>query len=338
MATTIKTITSGSKISVNPVVLQLFKSTDLVNEVGTPTNPVIFVGAMAGATTQHPDNPFLLYNDKDGIYDSVDAKSITLQVLEMELVDELVGVSDGSINQTHPVAYTPILNQTNASVRVRVGSTLWTEVSSFSGYSNSATIFIVDYTTGVISFGNNINGMVPPNGQYIYVTYSPDTATFGKEAVDDGWLGVQSIDTDAHNRTITLDPSVVIDISHVQAHHLPLINSGAVTGAYLPSDPNRLGTNYFTGGSYNNSTGLITLGTPLPSGITIALVDYVYTIAADAETGYTQLSLGVIHTLDNPIPSTSAKKLNFQVVIPNGASATNGVNVKFRLRVSYAEY
>ena len=331
-------ITSSTKILVNPVVLKLFKSSDLVNEIGTETNPIIFTGAIAGETTQHPDNEFLLYNDKDGTYQSTDAKSITLEVLSMELVNELVGISDGSINQIFSVAYSPILSQTNAEVRVMVGTALWVEVSSFSGLSNTDTVFIVDYTAGTILFGNDVNGMVPPNGQQIYVSYSPNTTTYGKEAMDDGWLGVQSVDVDAHNRGILLDPSVVIDLSHVQAYHRPLINSAAISGVYIPADPNRLSTNYFTGGSYNDVTGIITLGTPLPSGTTIALVDYSYTIASDSETMYTQLSLGVIHPLTNPIPSTNAKKLNLQVVIPSGASPTNGVNISFRLRVSYTEY
>jgi hypothetical protein len=331
-------INSATKILVNPVVLKLFKSSDLVNEIGTATNPIIFTGAIAGTTTQHPDNSFLLYNDKDGTYQSVDAKSITLEVLAMELINELVGISDGSINQIFSVAYSPILNQANAEVRVLVGTTLWTEVDSFLGLSNTDTVFIVNYTTGTISFGNNVNGMVPPNGQQIYVSYSPNTTTFGKEAMDDGWLGVQSADTDAHDREVLLDPSVVLDLSHIQAYHVPLINSLAVTGVYLTTDSNRLGTNYYTGGAYNDVTGSITLGTPLPSGTTIVLADYSYTIADDSETAYSQLSLGVIHALTNPIPSTNAKKLNMQVVIPSGASPTNGVNVKFRLRVSYTEY
>jgi hypothetical protein len=331
-------INSAAKILVNPVVLKLFKSSDLVNEIGTAINPIVFTGAIAGSTTQHPDNSFLLYNDKDGTYQSVDAKSITLEVLAMELVDELVGVSDGSINQIFTIAYAPILSQTNAEVNVLVGTELWTEVSSFVGLPNTATAFIVNYTTGAISFGNDVNGKIPPNGQQIFVSYTPNTTTFGKEAMDDGWLGVQSADTDAHDRETLLDPSVVIDLSHIQAFHIPLINSAAVSGVYLTSDPNRLGTNYFTGGAYNDTTGVITLGTPLPSGTTIALADYSYTIESDSEISYTQLSLGVVHALTNPIPSTNAKKLNLQVVIPSGASPTNGVNVKFRLRVSYTEY
>ena len=335
---TAKTVSASAQILVNPVVLKLYKASDLVHEIGTSTNPLIFLNAVAGVTTQSPDNPYLLYNDKDETYHSVDAKNISFQVLSMQVVDEIIAVSNGTINQVHTVAYAPILNQTNAVVSLRVGTTVWTEVSSFTGLSNTATVFIVNYTTGAISFGNNVNGAVPPLGQSIYVTYSPDTTTYGIEAMDEGWLGIQSVDVDAHPRAMLLDQSLVVDTTHVQANHIPLINSGAISGVYLQNDPNRLGTNYFTGGTYNDASGLITLGTALPTGATKVLIDYSYTIASDAETGYTQLSTGVIHTLANPIPSGSAKKLNMQVVIPSGASPTNGVNVQFRLRITYTEF
>ena len=69
---TIQTITSSAKILVNPVVLKLFQTADLINELGTISNPVIFTGAIAGNITLLPVNPLLLYNDKDGTFQSVD--------------------------------------------------------------------------------------------------------------------------------------------------------------------------------------------------------------------------------------------------------------------------
>ena len=335
---TIQTITSSAKILVNPVVLKLFQTADLINELGTISNPVIFTGAIAGNITLLPVNPLLLYNDKDGTFQSVDAKNITVEVLSMQLVDELVGTSTGLANQSYTVAYSPILNQTNAFVSVRVGTDIWTEVSSFFGVSNTANVFVVNYTTGAISFGNNVNGAIPTLGQSIYVTYSPNTTTYGKEAMSDGWLGVQSVGVDAHSRNILLDTATILDINHIQVTHTPLIGSSAVSGIYLANDPNRLGINYFTGGSYNAVTGVITVGTSLPLGSGIVLVDYAYTVTSDAEVGFTQLSTGVAHTFTYPIPSTCAKTLNFQVVIPSGASPTNGVNVQFRLRLTYTEF
>lgn len=331
-------IESSAKIRVNPVELKLFKSTDLVNEVGTAANPLLFDPAEAGDSTLHPDNPFLLYNDKNGTLDSVDARNIGVEVFEMQLVDEHVGTSDGLADQVFSVAYAPIIEDDEDNpIQVLVGVTEWSEVDSFAGASNTDQVFVVDYTNGTITFGNGVNGAIPVLGEEIYVTYSPATTTFGVEARDDGWLGVQSTDVDANDRIVLLEPSSVLDTTHVQVAHTPLINTLGVQGVFLTSDPNRLGTDYFAGGSYNDATGVITLGTTLGSGITEVLVDYTYTIADDSEGVFTQLSRNVSHTFLNPIPSLNAKKINFQVVIPSGASPTNGVKVKFRLRITYTE-
>lgn len=336
--TSIATIDSSAKVIVNPVELKLFKSTDLVNEVGTDSNSLLFDPANAGEITLHPDNPFLLYNDKNGVLDSVDAKNIAVEVIEMRIVDELVGVSDGSINQSFSVAYSPIIEgDTKNLVQVLVGSTEWAEVLSFAGVGSTDEVFVVDYVNGLIQFGNNVNGKVPTLGDSIFVTYSPNTATYGVEARDDGWLGVQSTDVVRVDRIILLDQSVVLDLTHVQVAHIPLISIAGVQGVWLTSDPNRLSTNYFTGGSYNDVTGIIILGTALPGGTTEVLVDYTYTIADDGESVFSQLSQDVVHDFFNVIPSKNAKKLNFQVIIPSGVSPTNGTKVRFRLRIYYTE-
>lgn len=333
------TIFSSAQIQVNGVHLQLFKESDVINEIGTPTNPVIFASANAGEITPHPDNPFILYNDIDGTFDSTDAKNIAVELLEMEIIDEFIGTSDGTAGQTFTIAFAPIIEgDLKNPVRLRVGSVEWTEVTSLVGQSSTALVFTLDYVAGLITFGNNVNGAIPPNTQQIYVTYSPDTTRFGKEARDNGWLLIESFDVDSHNRVVTLVPSVVIDLSHVQAFHTPLIIASPIQGVWLVTDPNRLGTNYFTGGSFNDTTGVVTLGTALPFGTTTVLMDYTYRIANDAEVVYTQLIRGVIHTFTNPIPSKNGKKLNFAVTIPSGASPTNGVKVQFRLRFTYTEY
>jgi len=332
-------VSSDCKIVVNGVDLKLFKQSDLVTEVGTDSNPIEFAAAFAGATTLHSDNPFLLYNDKDGTFDSVDAKNIKMEVIEMNVVDEPVGVSDGTAGQVFSVAFPEIVqDETENTVAVTVGVTAWTVVDSLTGYGNSDQVCVVDYVAGTVTFGNNVTGAIPALGDSVFVTYTPNTNTFGVEARADGWFGVQSADVDRHNRDIFLDVSTVIDTTHVQLAHVPIVSVAGVQGVYLVSDPNRLGTNYFTSGSYNDTTGVVTLGTALPGGTTQVLVDYSYTITDDAEVSFSQLSKNVVHDFANPIPSKNAKKLNFHVVIPTGVSPTNGVKVKLRLRVYYTEY
>lgn len=330
---------SDSRIVVNSVDLKLFKQSAPSVEVGTASNPIVFDSAIAGDTTLHPDNPFLLYNDKTGSQDSVDAKNIAFEVLEMSIVQEEVGTSDGLASQVFSVAYPPIMQgDSKNAIQVFVGVVEWFEVSTFAGASNTDEVFVVDYSNGTVTFGDGVNGAIPAFGDTIFVTYTPNTATFGVEAEDGAWLGVQSIDTVSNPRVVTLVQSSVLDLAHVSLTHVPLLSVGGVQGVYLTSDPNRLATNYFTGGSYNAASGLVTLGTALPFGTTVVLVDYTYTILADAELSFYQLGEDVIHQFTNPIPSKNAKKINFQVVIPAAASPTNGVRVKFRLRVYYTEY
>lgn len=65
------------------------------------------------------------------------------------------------------------------------------------------------------------------------------------------------------------------------ATHLTLLNTCAtgitVTGVWLLTDPTHAGTNYFTGGSYNATTRVVTLGASLPGATTAVLVNYSYT-------------------------------------------------------------
>ena len=338
VASTSQTILSDSKIIKNPVELVLVKESAPGTPVGTLTNPIEFDSAIAGQTNLHPDNPFLLYNDQDGSEDSVDAANIGVEILEMNIIDEILGSSDGSPSQVFNVAFPPIIkDDPDNTVKVKVGSAEWSEVDTFAGAGNSDEIFVVDYVNGTITFGNDVNGAIPPITEQIFCTYTPNITQFGVEARDDGWFGIQSTDVDRNDRIILLDPTTVIDTTHVQASHIPLIATLGVQGVWLITDPNRLGTNYFTSGSYDDETGIVILGTALPLGTTRVYMDYTYTIADDAEALFSQLSKNVRHTFANPIPSKNAKKLNFQLVIPVGVSPTNLVRIKIRLRFFYTE-
>jgi hypothetical protein len=63
--------------------------------------------------------------------------------------------------------------------------------------------------------------------------------------------------------------------------HVTLINTAAtgitITGVWLLTDPTHAGTNYYTSGSYNATTRVITLGATLPGANTNVLINYTYT-------------------------------------------------------------
>ena len=79
------------------------------------------------------------------------------------------------------------------------------------------------------------------------------------------------------------DDLAVIDEQNISTDttHITLINTSAtgitITGVWLLTDPTHAGTNYYTGGSYNTATRIITLGAALPGANTNVLINYAYT-------------------------------------------------------------
>jgi len=302
-------------------------------EIGITGNPIIFTGVIAGEEYQHPNNPFYLWNDKGGISGSVDAKNITLSVLGLNIVDEMVGMSDGSPSQTFTVAYFPIVSDdANNPVTVKVNGVLWTEQFILTGASSSDEIYTVDYNTGAVQFGDNIHGKIPLIGSTIEVTYTPDKTEFGAEVQEFAWLGVRSSGVISNEVPVLLERQTSSDEYHVFAAHPLMV---AVTGVYLNTDSHRLGTNYYTGGTFNATTGYVTLGTMLPDPNTIVLIDYTYTIVDDAEASFTQIGGSIAHTFLNPLPSNNAKQVSLRIVAPATASPSGPLNLRFRIRLDF---
>lgn len=328
---TAQTIQSVTEIVVNPVVLKLFKESDLSTDVGTIANPLDFSNVAAGTTVEHPDNPFVLFNDKGGTFDSVDARDVTIRVLELNLVDELAGTSNGAASQTFTAAFPPM--DSADAVVVKVNDVAWTEVSSFTGTSPTDEVYTVNRTTGVVTFGDGTQGKIPTSGHTIKLSYTPDTILYGKQAAEQLWVGVQSNDVISNTVNIELERVSPLDVNTVQTLRSPI---AGVTGVFLNTDPNRLGTNYFSGGSFNSTNGIITLGTSLPNTNDV-FIDYTYTIVDDLEAGFTQVGRTVPHLFANRIPSNNAKKLNFRVVVPGAASPSNPQAIRFKIRIEYKQ-
>lgn len=328
----LQTIQSNTDILVREVDLKLFIESDLSTEIGTVTDPLDFGSIEAGISTTHPDNPFVLYNDKGGLLLSVDAREVTISVVRMELVDELVGTGDGTASQTFTVAFPPVLDTDD--IVVKVNNIPWTRVTSFVGQDATSEVYTIDPTTGVVTFGNGTQGDVPGIGESIKVTYEPDTLLFGKQLEEQLWIGVQSNGVISTNIAELLEERTPIDTTHVQVIHAPQVVS--VSGVWLLSDPNRLGTNYFTGGGFNASSGLVTLGTALPDTGDV-YIDYVYTIEDDLEGSFSQIGQTVKHTFANVIPRNNAKRLYFRVSVPSNASPSGLDTIRFKVRLEYTQ-
>lgn len=324
-------ITAVTSILAREPSLVLYEQSDLSTPIGTSANPLDFGTVDAGTTEVHPDNPFVLFNDKDGTLNSFDAREITVSIVKFNLVDETLGTSDGMADQDFTIAFPPTVDSDD-EITIKVNNVIWTRVQSFAGFQPTDEIYTFDATTGTATFGDGLQGKIPPIGNSIKASYTPDTQLFGKQAVEQLWFGIQSSGVISNNVDALLEERDAIDTTHVQIIHHPKVVS--VTGVWLATDPNRLGTNYFTGGGFNDQTGIITLGTPLPS-IQRVLVDYEYTIEDDAGGAFTQLSDTLTHTFANSIPSNNAKVLNFIVILPDDASSSGMATIKLKIKFTY---
>lgn len=328
-----ETLLSDAIITKNEPDLKLFASTAPSVEVGTVGNPLVFTGVIAGEEFQHPNNPFHLFNDKDGAFESVDARDIQFRILSLELIDELQGASNGAANQIFTVAFSPVLeDDTLYPLIVKVGGLIYTRVDNFAGFGSTDEIYTFNFATGLLTFGDDITGKIPPTTQNITVTYSPNTVDFGSEVSAQDWFGVQSSGIINNPVTVDLERQTSDTDTTVTVSHTPLVS---VVGVFLNNDPNRLGTNFFTGGAFDGVSGEITLGTALPSAIEDVLIDYEYEIEDDAETTFSLIGQQITHQFENPIPSNNAKLLNLSITPPFSASPTGILNLRFRIRVSF---
>ena len=105
---------------------------------------------------------------------------------------------------------------------------------------------------------------------YIYVTLDVDAG------IADDTICQSSLQVD-YECTISKDneANTSTDTTHVTVQNTTV---ASVTGVYLANDPEHAGTNYYTGGSFDADTGVLTLGNgPLPSATEDVLVQYTYT-------------------------------------------------------------
>jgi len=303
--------------------LQMFRSDTLV-EIGTETNPIDFGFCKAGETTTLPYD-ILLYNDKDGSLNSDLAKDIEIELLRLFLTQ--VETSNGLPSQQFTVNYHPVVE--DEIFEIDVAGKKWRKVDSFTGLSEDDEVYTFDFTTGLLTFGNGVEGKIPPIGSEIKIIYTPDLNTYGKLVYEEQWLSVKSSGVVSHELHITLEESVKEDNNTIQVLNYPQVTE--VIGVW--DNPSKTGTNYFTGGSFDSNTGRVFLGTSF-SGST-PYVEYKYKIQDDNEVGFTSLGNGEKHNFVNPIPSQNAKKLQLSVTVPSTASTEGGAYIKVILRIYY---
>jgi len=97
--------------------------------------------------------------------------TIATAVQGVTVTSELIGVSNGQVNQTFQLADSPVIS---GSISLLVGSINYSEVQyliDFNGYDPVFSTYTNASGTTFIVFGDNISGRVPPNNAEIYATY-----------------------------------------------------------------------------------------------------------------------------------------------------------------------
>jgi len=301
--------------------LQMFRGDTPTIEVGTELNPIDFGFCMAGVATPLAYE-ILLFNDKTGSGSSDDARFIGIELLRKIVTYSFV--STGVASQTHTMAVIPIISAT-----VTVDGIKWAKVTSLLDYGQYAQVYEFDYTTGVVLFGDDIHGEIPDASLVVNIDYTPDTNPYGKQVAEGGWLSFKSVGVIQSEITIDTELASKIDDTHAQVQHYSTITE--VIGVW--DNPGKTGTNYYTGGSFNADSGLITLGNTCTGAD--MYVEYNYMGKDDNQSGYTILSEGTLVLLDNPIPAKNAKKLYFKVDPPANTDPASGVVLKVILKIVY---
>jgi predicted phage baseplate assembly protein len=124
-----------------------------------PTDPPLFwvryfVQSLVGAGYENP--PLL-----QGVL--LDTVSATNSVTE---TGELLGASSGRPNQTFQLAFSPILPLASGVAGIIAvdegnGYVTWKEVEDFDGYGPTDTVYTLDHSSGLVSFGDGIHGKIP---------------------------------------------------------------------------------------------------------------------------------------------------------------------------------
>ena len=305
--------------------LKMYRSDTMV-EVGTEVSPIDFGLCLAGQTTDLPYE-LILYNDKDEILGSSDAKELVLSLLQMNVIEEWI--SDGNPSQTFTMIFIPLVT---GSEEITIDGDEWVRVTNFTSSGPSSEHYTLDYTTGILTFGNGARGKIPTIGSTIQNNYIPDLNIYGKEVYNSLWVEVMSaglVPTPPNNINVDIELGEKIDDDYVRTIHYPIIIS--VAGVW--DNISKTGTNYYTSGSFDANTGIITLGSTMTAPN--PYIEYVYTIKDDNETNYSQIGLLTKHVLENPIPKNNAKRIFARVTIPPTADTESGAFIQVRLRVEY---
>lgn len=111
-----------------------------------------------------------------GTYQLTDINGVTHTVLDL-------GTSDGTANQLYTLPSTPLLSGSlTVLVQLPAGAVAWSEVADLLTSAATDTVYSTELTDSgatSVSFGDSVNGMIPPSGCVVSAAYRVGGGAYG---------------------------------------------------------------------------------------------------------------------------------------------------------------
>jgi Baseplate J-like protein len=150
--------------------------------VSLPALTQVATSLVANATTSQ-----IIFETHDPV--TIPAKSgttngsVTVKATQGETVsNEIIGVSDGTPNQTYQLVNTSVIND---SIQITINGVSYQKVENLIDSNSYDPAFsVITNAEGItyIIFGDSVSGRIPPNGLQIYATYRVGGGTIGNIA------------------------------------------------------------------------------------------------------------------------------------------------------------
>ncbi len=115
-----------------------------------------------------------------------------VEVVQIETISEHLGKSNGFPYQKFKLSKKPV---TKDRVIIKIDGEKWEETTDLSYHNHKDKVFEIDRNNGIIIFGDNINGKVPPAESEINVTYCVSEGKEGNINAEIDWdIDIDGID------------------------------------------------------------------------------------------------------------------------------------------------
>jgi uncharacterized phage protein gp47/JayE len=137
--------------------------------------------------------------------------SATGAAVQGETFEELLGVSDGTPNQTHAASRAGVIK----IISVTVAGYEWEAVDSVLDYNESGRVYIAELDAdgnAIVSFGDGVHGRIPGDGEKITIKYRVGSGTAGNVLAETITI-MRDIAADSNGNRVTVSVTNLVPAS-----------------------------------------------------------------------------------------------------------------------------